>query len=124
MNIVHINMTGGFFKKIILQVTLVMILCTCGYKVPIGFPTPNNYQNRAPDGPPAFQYGWVQGCDTGISGWTSQFYNGTGLSKFQKDFTFADANPDYELAWQTAFWYCMRNAERLDGRRRDKYRGL
>jgi hypothetical protein len=87
-------------------------------------PTPNNYANKAPDGPPSFQYGWVQGCDTGMSGWVSQFYTGVGTSQFQKDFEFADANPDYELGWQTAFWYCMRNAERHDGRRRDKYRGL
>ena len=116
-------MIGGFFKKMVC-VGVVCLAMGCSFRVPFGYPTPNNLINNVPDGPPAFQYGWAEGCETGVSGWVSEFYKGTGLARFRKNFTFADENPDYEMAWQIAFWYCMRIAERHEGRRRDKYAGL
>ena len=124
-NTVHISMTGGFYKKYMKKMLFIcFLLVNCGYKPPIGMPTKNNLMNKAPDGPPAFQYGWVQGCDTAASAWVSQFYSTTGLSKFQKDFKFADTTPDYELGWQLGYWYCVRLAEKQDGFSKAKYAGL
>ncbi len=116
-------MTGRFFK-LLWKCGVVYMMVSCGYQFPFGYPTKHNYMNKSPEGPPAFQYGWSQGCRMGVSGWSSQFYSGVGQEKFGKDFRFAANNPDYEIAWQIAFWYCMRGAERFDGRKRDKYAGL
>lgn len=125
MNIVHINMTGGYCN--ILKLVLCVILCNCGYKMPMGSPLPTtkgyNLFNEAPDGPPAFQYGWTQGCSSATSAWASQFYSMTGSEKFQKDFEYANKYPDYELAWQMSFWYCLRIAEKYEGFKKDKYAG-
>lgn len=118
MNIVLINMTGGFFKNTI----LLLLLCACP-RLPLGYPH-FKLLNGVPDGPPEFQYGWSQGCNTGASGFASEFYRSTGGSKFEKDFIFADKSPDYEIGWQIGFWYCMRTVERHDGRRRDGYPGI
>ena len=101
-----------------------ILMTSCNYKPPFGWPTPNNYMNKAPDGPPAFQYGWSQGCDTGGSAWRSQFYINTSLSYFQKDFKFANESPDYELGWQIGFWYCLRASDKQDGFNKDKYAGI
>lgn len=117
-------MTGGYYKNYMKRYILVLVLLISCARIPMGYPTKNNLVNNPPPGPPAFQYGWVDGCDTGVSGWVAEFYKSTSLSRVRKDFQFAEEHPDYETAWQIAFWYCMRIAERHDGRKRDKYAGL
>jgi len=118
-------MTGGFYKNYMIKKILILfLLASCGYKFPIGLPTKNNLFNKAPDGPPAFQYGWSQGCSTGNSAYTSPFYTSVGSEKFQKDYKLAEENPDYELGWQVGFWYCLRLAERQEGVGRNAYLGL
>ena len=93
-------------------------------KIPLGLPTKNNLLRHAPDGPPLFQYGWSQGCDTGASSYVSQFYNGTKIVKPQKDFKLAEKEPDYELGWQFGFWYCLRISEKHDGFYKDRYASI
>ncbi len=87
-------------------------------------PTRNNLFNHTPDGPPDFQYGWENGCQSGAAPHASFFYSDVGTLAFKKDFKYADEHPDYEVGWQMGFWYCIRIAERQDGFHGGKFQGL
>ncbi len=104
-------------KKILLLLVCCLELYGCkgGYKLPVGLPTKNNLMNKAPKGPPDFQYGWTEGCASGAAYNSSTFYVDAGTLSFRKDFQYAADHPDYEVGWQMAFYYCGRIAEKQDG---------
>ncbi|MEZ5692149.1 MAG: hypothetical protein R3D71_10880 [Rickettsiales bacterium] len=57
----------------------------------------------APDGPPEYQLGWEDGCDSGISaegGWADKMMFG-----FKKRPELA-GNDQYKQAWNEGFTYC------------------
>lgn len=110
-------------RRIILLSVLVVSACS-SYPFPLGMPTPNNYLNKVPPGPKAFQYGWASGCRTAASSKVSAFYSDIGNIKPFKDYEFAKISPDYEIGWQIAFWYCIRTSERMDGLSKERYEGL
>jgi hypothetical protein len=83
--------------------------------MPLNYPTKNNLYNHAPKGPPDFQYGWENGCNTISTPFESFFYADVGTTKFNKDFKYAETHPDYEVGWQMGFWYCIRASERYSG---------
>ena len=89
--------------------------CKIPFKMPLNYPTKNNLYNHAPKGPPDFQYGWENGCNTISTPFESFFYADVGTTKFSKDFKYAETHPDYEVGWQMGFWYCIRASERYSG---------
>lgn len=126
MKSVRINGTGGCFKKYMKKfLFLVLILVSCSkIRVPFLWPVPGNLANNPPDGPRLFRMGWVDGCDTGLSAYVSEFYTTTSISRFRKDFKLSEKEADYEIGWQIGFVYCLRAAERHDGFTKDKYSGI
>lgn len=56
-----------------------------------------------PDGPPDFQDGWKDGCDTGIAEYSSSFYK--TLYKFKQD-PYRTTDETYYRAWLDAKNYC------------------
>ncbi len=100
---------------ILLICSLQLYGCNIPFKFPLGLPTPNNLMNHAPKGPPDFQYGWENGCETGSAQLENSFYSDMRTVWFKKDFQYAEEHPDYEVGWQMGFWYCLRLSERRIG---------
>ena len=116
----------GFINFMLKYLLMALFLFGCGDYRPLlgGFPTKNNYVNTPPPGSKAFQYGWMSGCYSGMNGQLPQFYTDLGYVYPHKDFKFAKDNPDYEVGWQVALWWCVRVGEKYEGLSKDKYGGI
>ncbi len=90
------------FINIYCGLLLLLIVCNCG-----GFYKPATMNLRIPDGPPEFQAGWHDGCNSALA--TSGFQNarftsinmGSGI--YQHD-------PVYQLAYGKALFSCASQA--------------
>ena len=79
------------------NLTLVLVLLA------IGGCRPMLLQTVDPSGPPEYQLGWEDGCDTGLSaegGWTYKMMYG-----FKKRTELA-ASDQYKQGWNEGFTYC------------------
>lgn len=56
-----------------------------------------------PDGPPQFQRGWEDGCESGMATESNTYYK--SFYKFKQD-PYAVTDPMYYGAWFDAFRYC------------------
>lgn len=56
-----------------------------------------------PEGPPEFQKGWEDGCDSGLYIYGGGAYRGG--YKYTQDINMAN-NPEYYKAWKDAYNYC------------------
>ncbi|NDF12557.1 MAG: hypothetical protein EB060_07090 [Proteobacteria bacterium] len=58
---------------------------------------------EVPDGPPEFQQGWRDGCDTGIGAYGDSWYK--MYHTFKQDANLVK-NPSYYRAWKDAYTHC------------------
>lgn len=79
--------------------------CHDGFKPRTGAPWKQDLLNEGPPGPPKFQQGWKDGCETAISA------NTNSLLKFSYTFKqdgYLAQDPVYYAGWKTAWEYCMK----------------
>ncbi len=58
---------------------------------------------RPPEGPPEYQQGWKDGCETGIAANTTDFYKFFNKIKMDPELI---KNPVYRRVWTDAYNYC------------------
>lgn len=66
--------------------------------------------DKAPPGPPIFQKGWVDGCESGYNSYTTSATAWTGSSTWKQDVTLLN-DKMYMQAWNDAFFYCAWRTE-------------
>ncbi|MGE0754394.1 MAG: hypothetical protein AB7L92_04465 [Alphaproteobacteria bacterium] len=81
-------------KKPLITVALILALASC---------RPFSTLMVDPQGPPEYQLGWEDGCDTGISA-EGAWYN-KAVFGFKKRTELA-ANDQYKQGWNEGFTYC------------------
>lgn len=64
---------------------------------------PASLSMTPPPGPPEYQQGWADGCETGIAGYGNSFTKMFYTAK--KDATYV-YNPVYNQVWRDAYAYC------------------
>jgi hypothetical protein len=70
-----------------------------------GAPWKQKLLTEGPPGPPKFQKGWRDGCETAISANTNSFQK--FFYTFKQDGYMAQ-DPVYYAGWKTAWEYCMK----------------
>jgi hypothetical protein len=104
MNNAHISLTGMLHKKqFILSIIIsvfALILCSCNAAT-----KPYTLRDTVPDGPPEYQAGWHDGCQTALS--TGAFYN--ARSKFTPNLGSGIYQHDsaYNTGYTWGFNVCM-----------------
>ncbi len=74
---------------------------------------PNSLNLEPPPGPPEYQEGWTQGCESGANAYSNSFYKTVGAFDFKFDPTKRN-NKMYYQAWKDAFIYCSIYWERTN----------
>lgn len=73
------------------------------YDTQWGFAKPATLVMKPPPGPPEYEQGWLDGCESGYSGYgnstNKQFHT------WRQDPILAQ-NPVYYQIWKDAYWYC------------------
>lgn len=66
---------------------------------------PNNLNLKPPPGPPEYQKGWSDGCESGANAYASSLYKVFKAFEFRYD---ASLRKDkiYSQVWKDAFLYC------------------
>lgn len=65
---------------------------------------------KPPPGPPIFQKGWSEGCESGYNSYTQSFGAWTGASSWKQDVSLLN-DKMYMQAWGDAFLYCAWRTE-------------
>lgn len=86
-------------KRTLLLFTLTLLLGSCR---PLWIQTVN------PTGPPEYQLGWEDGCDTGFSAYGAYYYQ--LMYGFKKRPEMA-SNDQYKQGWNEGFTYCRFQAD-------------
>ncbi len=71
-------------------------------------PTPALLSN-VPEGPPEYQQGWKDGCESGLTTYGNDWYK--SFYSFKQDRKLVD-NDTYFKVWQDAFNYCRHHVKR------------
>lgn len=92
-----------------LCVILPLLLATgCGgMHMDFNFAKPSSLKMKPPPGPPEYQKGWVEGCNSGWKAYTNTFNKVFG--KFEQDPILAQ-NDVYYQVWKDAYAYCAQYA--------------
>ena len=69
----------------------------------LGFARPSSLKFSPPDGPPHYQQGWLDGCESGLKGYGNNFNK--VFHKYKQDPELAQ-NPEYYQIWKDAYGYC------------------
>lgn len=85
---------SGFMTRTLLILCAVLVLGGC---------RPLWLQTVDPTGPPEYQLGWEDGCDTGLSAYGAYYYR--IMYGFKKRPEMA-ANDQYKQGWNEGFTYC------------------
>jgi len=97
------------FSKIIFCVTILLCQSSCQRWVADIFPgrPTKEFKNTLRDASPDFRKGWEDGCETGMSGGSNNFYRMFYRNNVADGYKMT-SSPDYKSAWGNAFWYCYR----------------
>lgn len=76
--------------------------CTSGH-MDFNWAKPSSLDMKPPPGPPEYQKGWVDGCNSGWKGYGTTFNKVWG--KFEQDPELAQ-NPVYYQVWKDAYAFC------------------
>lgn len=83
---------------------LFLCLTGCGglHMTP-GIGRPWSFNANPPPGPPEYQQGWSDGCESAFSGYGNQFAK--AFHSLRKDGAYTE-NPVYQRVWRDAYDYC------------------
>ena len=90
----------SFAKGILACVFVAVFLIGCKPKPP--------FLEDTPDGPPKFQQGWKDGCETGLAMTGNSVYK--NFYKFKQD-PYGAQDIVYYKGWKDAMWFCSRRVE-------------
>lgn len=99
-------------KNILLKITLLISLLTlgsCNPAIAVIFPERSGleFQEDVEAASPDFAEGWKAGCEVGESAGSNtfykMFYRNNNIDGYK-----ASYSPDYNTAWNNAFWWCYR----------------
>ncbi len=104
----------NIYKHIII-VVLFMSLAACN-RTPEGKISwqPNNLNLNPPPGPPEYQQGWSDGCESGANAYSNTVYKTFKAFEFRMDPKLR-SNKFYYQVWKDAFLYCSIFWERTQG---------
>lgn len=86
----------------LISFSLLLLLVACGGKDGLKPPRPY-FLSKAPEGPPEYVQAWNDGCDTGQSVYTTDFYK--AFYTYVQDPNLLE-NEVYYRTWTDAFNYC------------------
>ncbi len=75
---------------------------------------PNSMDTTPPPGPPEYQKGWSDGCESGSNAYSNSLYKTFKAFDFRFDPTLRK-NRMYYQVWKDAFLYCSIYWERTQG---------
>lgn len=90
-------------RMALLMIVIMLSFSACSPRV--GPPWAQKMLKEGPPGPPLFQQGWQDGCETGMSASSNllqKYYH-----SFKQDSTLA-RNPTYYTGWKNGWSYCQR----------------
>lgn len=96
--------------RIVVVILSVMLLMGCAEASTRGFFVPYSMDLDPPPGPPEYQKGWKDGCESGLSAYGGQVEKFLKVHKLKRDPTLQD-NKMYYQVWKDAFLYCTLYAE-------------
>ena len=93
------------FFMYLLTLILMLLMVGCSFKPKVGPPWMQDMLQNAPEGPPKFQLGWRDGCETGISATSNAFQK--HFYSFKQDYQLA-RDREYYTGWKIAYTQCQR----------------
>ena len=94
----------GILKKLLVCVLIVFGLSACtSMHFDPSFTKPASLDMTPPKGPPEYEQGWRDGCETGIAGYGSAFNKLFHTAKKNVNYV---RNPVYNQIWRDAYAYC------------------
>lgn len=100
-------------KALVATITALLLLSSCyGKMLPYSEVMKRQYMFKAPNGPPDFQQGWLEGCETGTNAVVSIFYS--RMFKTKMNYTKYKNSSDYSAGWDRSYEYCKRINEYYD----------
>lgn len=88
-----------------LLLILCLMLCSCSRPIADQFFLPHHLDFNPPPGPPEYQQGWKDGCESGIAAYTTAFVKAFQVYKLKQDPQLV-RNPVYYQIWKDAYLYC------------------
>lgn len=93
------------YKTLVYLLIVLSLTSSCGFRPMVGAPWMQKMIKQGPDGPDNFRQGWVDGCETGISGTANRLQR--SFYKFKQNYELSQ-DPVYYAGWKTAYNYCQR----------------
>jgi hypothetical protein len=96
---------------LIFLMAVVFTLSACGAEPKMGSRTSNFFfkpaslQSDPPDGPPEYQQGWIDGCESGMAAYTNPLVKSFKAYKLKQDPNLRN-NKMYYQVWKDAYLYC------------------
>ena len=86
------------------------LLSSCSTSLAKYFPNRpgNEFKESMKDSSPEFAQGWKDGCEVGMSSASNTFYKMFYRNNAIDGYKMGSSS-DYNTAWGSAFWYCMRS---------------
>lgn len=92
--------------KHIITVLLLLTLAGCtGAHGKIDLRKPLSFHFTPPPGPPEYEQGWMDGCESGSNAYVNPFYKTFKFYKYKQDAELRN-NKMYYQVWKDAYFYC------------------
>ncbi len=92
-------------KIVVVTMVSMMLLMGCAENSVRGFFVPYSMNLEPPAGPPEYQQGWRDGCESGLSAYGGQVEKFLKVHKLKRDPVLQN-NKVYYQVWKDAFLYC------------------
>ncbi|MCE3255693.1 MAG: hypothetical protein K0R25_1187 [Rickettsiaceae bacterium] len=91
-------------KFVILIITFISLSsCKARFQSPA-----DDFKEDLATASPDFQQGWKDGCDVGMASGSNSFYQMYHKTNRVDGYKMS-YSPDYQTAWNNAWWYCYRS---------------
>lgn len=109
------NMSHCRLKRMSLCVMLMVGLSACtGKDGTLDLTKPAYLDLTPPEGPPEYEQGWSDGCESGLNAYNHNFYKFLRFHDYKQDAHLRN-NKMYYQAWQDAYVYCAIIAQNAAG---------
>jgi len=96
----------NFLKKITIVFFILSVVSACtGKDGEFDLTKPYSLDLTPPEGPPIYEQGWSEGCESGLASYSGNFYKFIRVYDYKQDARLR-TNKMYYQAWQDAYVYC------------------
>lgn len=88
----------------IIAMLLMLQACT-GLNGSLDLRKPASLDLTPPEGPPEYEQGWIDGCESGMNAYSNTFYKWVRTFEYRQDPVLRH-NKMYYQVWKDAFLYC------------------